>query len=82
MGSHSQAEAAEKPARYVGCCGCYCKTCKEYVGGYCKGCKLGYDTGERQIGRAKCQIKLCCFRDKGQQTCADCPDFPSCNKLE
>lgn len=65
--------------RYVGCCGAYCKTCKPFINGSCKGCKIGFDTGERDINRAKCQIKLCCFKNKKLDTCADCKDLPSCN---
>jgi hypothetical protein len=67
------------PRRYIGCCGAYCGTCKPYLEGFCKGCKLGFDTGERDINRAKCRIKLCCFRDKKYDTCADCPEFESCD---
>ncbi len=67
------------PRRYVGCCGAYCRTCKPYKDGFCKGCKLGFDTGERDISRARCSIKLCCFRDKGFETCADCPKLESCS---
>ncbi len=63
---------------YVGCCGAYCKTCSPYVLGNCKGCKLGYDTGERNINQAKCKMKLCCFRDKGYVTCADCTEINTC----
>jgi len=68
----------ESSARYVGCCGAYCKTCKPFIEGYCKGCKLGFDTGERDISKAKCRIKLCCFKERKLQTCADCRDFSSC----
>jgi hypothetical protein len=64
--------------RYIGCCGAYCKTCKPYINGVCKGCKLGFDTGKRDINRAKCKIKLCCFRDNNFDTCADCPKLESC----
>lgn len=64
--------------RYIGCCGAYCKTCKPFIDGPCKGCKIGFDTGERDINRAKCKIKLCCFRDKNFDTCADCPELESC----
>jgi hypothetical protein len=64
--------------REIGCCGAYCGSCKEMTKGLCKGCKLRYDTGERNIDRAKCRIKLCCFRDHGFQTCADCGDFDDC----
>lgn len=65
--------------RYIGCCGAYCKTCKPYVEGFCKGCKLGFDTGERDINKVKCKIKLCCFKERKLDTCADCPDLISCN---
>ncbi len=64
---------------YVACCGAYCKTCKPFLEGVCKGCKIGFDTGERDINNAKCRIKLCCFRDKGYVTCADCTELESCN---
>jgi len=65
----------------IGCCGAYCKTCRaSKTGSHCRGCKLGYDTGERDIKRAKCRIKLCCL-EKGFQTCADCSGFSSCEKL-
>lgn len=66
-------------SRYIGCCGAYCKTCKPYIEGYCKGCKLGFDTGERDIKKAKCKIKLCCFKDNKFNTCADCPKLESCD---
>ena len=42
----------------------------------CRGCKLGYESGERDLSKAKCEIKICCFREKHLETCADCPDFP------
>ncbi len=48
-------------------------------GSQCRGCKLGYDTRERDFSKAKCRIKLCCFRDKKLETCADCPDFSTCD---
>ena len=53
-----------KALSYVSSCCLYCKTCQEFIKGFCKGCKLGYDSGERDINRAKCKIKLCCFKDK------------------
>jgi hypothetical protein len=68
--------------REIGCCGAYCKTCiiqqeetypNERTYG---GCKLGYDRGERDLGNAKCEIKVCCFRDKELETCADCLTCP------
>jgi hypothetical protein len=63
---------------HIGCCGAFCGTCPALRDGACRGCKLGYGPGERDIDRAKCRIKLCCFRDRGFQTCVDCPDFASC----
>jgi len=63
---------------FIGCCGAYCKTCKPLISGACKGCKLGYDTGERDINKSKCRIKDCCFKEKGFQTCADCTEFDLC----
>jgi hypothetical protein len=63
---------------YIGCCGAYCKKCASYTRGTCKGCKLGYDTGERHINKARCKIKLCCFRDKKLDTCADCSKTEIC----
>ncbi|OHD54105.1 MAG: hypothetical protein A2Y33_10340 [Spirochaetes bacterium GWF1_51_8] len=65
----------------IGCCGAYCGTCKAYTGKTCKGCKLGYGDGGRNIDLAKCKIKVCCFRDRKLETCADCPDFEVCPTL-
>ena len=42
----------------------------------CLGCKLGYESGGRDLSRAKCEIKVCCFREKKLETCADCPENP------
>ncbi|MEN6340796.1 MAG: DUF3795 domain-containing protein [Clostridiaceae bacterium] len=64
----------------IGCCGAYCKTCKVFVSGVCKGCKLGYDTGERDIAKAKCAMKVCCIA-KGFDCCADCAEFETCLTL-
>lgn len=65
--------------REIGCCGAYCKTCKAFlVGDTCKGCKLGYDTGERDLNRSRCAYKNCCFRDKKLETCADCQVYGTC----
>ena len=65
----------------IGCCGGYCKTCKELVKGYCPGCKLGYENGKRDINKAKCKMKLCCFKDRQLQTCADCGDYIECDVI-
>jgi len=62
--------------REIGCCGAYCKTCRAHREGSCRGCKLGYEIGERDIDKAKCKIKVCCFKEKKLETCADCSDYP------
>ena len=68
--------------REIGCCGAFCKTClqkqkEKYPDERaCLGCKLGYESGERDLSKAKCKIKVCCFRERKMETCADCPDFP------
>ena len=64
----------------LGCCGAYCKPCHAYASGACKGCKIGYDTGARDISKAKCTIKVCCI-GKGYQSCADCADYETCAVL-
>jgi len=71
----------------IGCCGAYCRTCIEQQKDKypsertCRGCKLGYGSGERDINKAKCKIKVCCFKERGLETCADCLDYP-CEILE
>jgi hypothetical protein len=30
----------------------------------CRGCKLGYEHGERDLSKAKCEIKVCFFEKK------------------
>lgn len=71
----------------IGCCGAYCKTCIQHQREKypneksCRGCKIGYETGTRNIDRAKCKIKVCCFKEKRLQTCADCSNYP-CETLE
>ena len=73
--------------REIGCCGAYCKTCMEQQKEKypnertCLGCKLGYEPGGRDLSKAKCEIKVCCFRERKLETCADCPDYP-CKILE
>lgn len=66
----------------IGCCGAYCHTCRALSDGACRGCKLGYENGERDISRARCKIKVCCFGEKGFATCADCPDLASCETVQ
>ena len=69
----------EKAENYIACCGFYCKTCKEFTGKHCRGCKTGYENKDRDLSKAKCNIKLCCYRDKEYRTCADCDIFSSCS---
>ena len=66
----------------IGCCGAYCKTCPALLDKSCRGCKLGYERGERDITKAKCKMKVCCFKERGYETCADCPDYLSCEILK
>jgi hypothetical protein len=70
--SNSANSKCKNSVRFIGCCGAFCKTCKAFIEGFCKGCKLGYDKGERDIGKAKCKMKVCCFRERKLETCADC----------
>ena len=67
--------------KFIGCCGAYCKTCKPFIEGTCKGCKLGYKEGKRNINRSKCEMKLCCFKDKKLETCADCSEYLKCDTI-
>jgi len=69
---------AADQVKYIGCCGAYCRTCRPFIEGSCKGCKLGYDTGERDINKSKCIIKVCCLKERKLETCAVCTDYPSC----
>ena len=62
----------------IGCCGAYCRTCRAFRDGTCRGCKLGYEEGKRDIKRAKCRMKVCCFAERGLQTCADCQNYETC----
>ncbi|MBD3388261.1 MAG: DUF3795 domain-containing protein [Candidatus Altiarchaeales archaeon] len=66
----------------LGCCGAYCRTCREYIGGKCKGCKTGYATGERDIRKSKCTMKVCCYGERKLETCADCNDYLKCEKIK
>lgn len=61
----------------IGCCGAYCRTCRAYTQKACRGCKIGYGSGERDIKRAKCKIKLCCL-SKEFDSCADCAELDVC----
>ena len=61
----------------IGCCGAYCRTCKVFATEACKGCKVGYKSGERDICKAKCKIKVCCITKKFN-SCADCTEYDAC----
>lgn len=63
----------------IGCCGAYCGACNAL--GECRGCKLGYGEGGRDIARARCRMKVCCFGERGLATCADCPDYQACKTI-
>jgi hypothetical protein len=65
----------------IGCCGAYCKTCKAMQTGTCKGCKHGYESGARDISKARCKIKVCCVT-KGYATCADCSLYEECPVIQ
>jgi hypothetical protein len=69
------------PIKLIGCCGAYCKSCKAFNTGYCKGCKVGYASGTRDLSKARCKIKVCCISHK-LDSCANCDDFASCKILE
>ena len=65
----------------LGCCGAYCRTCPGFRDGPCRGCKLGYESGERDLSKARCKIKVCCMT-KGFNSCADCSQYNSCDSLQ
>jgi hypothetical protein len=71
------------PLTRIGCCAAYCGTCPELTEGRCRGCKSGYDTGARDLAKARCKMKVCCIGSLGtQHTCADCSDYPSCGIIQ
>ena len=61
----------------IGCCGAYCRTCREFRDTRCKGCKIGYQDGRRDINKAGCNMKVCCIGKK-LNTCADCDCYSTC----
>jgi hypothetical protein len=67
--------------RETGCCGAYCGTCPVLREQACKGCKLGYDDGTRDIAKARCKIKVCCV-GRGLDSCADCAEYDSCGVIQ
>ncbi len=75
------AKRVSEEALLIGCCGAYCKKCRSFILGSCKGCKLGYREGERDIARAVCKVKRCCIGTERLETCADCLRFDRCTIL-
>jgi hypothetical protein len=66
---------------FIGCCGAFCLTCREF-NNTCRGCKIGYDKGDRNINRIRCEMKKCCFKEKKHETCADCENYSSCTIIQ
>ena len=64
----------------IGCCGAYCKTCREYQG-TCKGYKPGYLDGSQDLNRTRCKMKKCCLT-RGHVTCGDCVEYEPCETLQ
>ena len=64
----------------IGCCGAYCGSCKVKKEKICIGCKTGYKTGERDLSKAKCKMKICCI-NYGYDTCADCKILEACEVI-
>jgi len=83
MADDSTAAAHDEEARavYLGCCGAYCRTCRAFLDGSCKGCRLGYADGSRDLAKAKSRMKVCCL-GRGLETCVDCPDLHTCETLD
>jgi len=67
--------------KQIGCCGAYCGTCPVFKINLCKGCKLGYENGERDILKAKCKMKICCIKRRFI-SCADCIQYSSCKIIQ
>lgn len=82
MPDDSTAVARDEKTRaaYLGCCGAYCRTCRAFLDSSCKGCKLGYADGSRNLVNAKCPMKVCCL-GRGLETCADCPELHTCETM-
>lgn len=47
----------------------------------CRGCKIGYDDGTRDIAKVRCSMKICCI-GKRLATCADCDSFTCCDIIQ
>ena len=79
-GNMSQGTVNAMSLEEMGCCGAYCGSCPVIKNGACKGCKLGYSDGLRDLEKARCAIKKCCMQ-KGFVSCADCAKMPECPTL-
>lgn len=77
----NQRETKRMSILEIGCCGAYCKTCPSIRMMRCQGCKTGYENGEREIGKAKCKMKICCIK-KELNTCADCAAYSTCSTVQ
>jgi len=75
------AEVTAMQTVLIGCCGAYCGTCPPLKDNTCKGCRLGYYDGKRDLKAARCAMKRCCLLEKKLNTCADCPGYPSCRTI-
>lgn len=60
----------------IGCCGAYCKTCREFLM-----CKPGYLDGARDLNRARCKMKKCCLA-RDHMICADCAEYDRCDVIQ
>jgi len=67
--------------KFIGCCGANCGTCRSFIIGQCRGCKLGYNEGTRSLNASKCEIKRCCLGKGTLVTCADCGEYPKCERM-
>ena len=67
----------------IGCCAAYCGTCLALADGTCRGCRMGHESGKRDIAKARCKMKVCCINRLGTaHTCADCPECITCDTLQ
>lgn len=59
-------------------CGVFCGACPSFQKS-CFGCSSA-NKEQRRTSWMGCQIRNCCYEQKGFQFCADCRDFP-CEKI-
>ncbi|MFW5713762.1 MAG: DUF3795 domain-containing protein [Brevefilum sp.] len=60
-------------------CGVFCGACPSFEK-TCFGCSLA-TTEQRRTSWKGCQIRICCYEERGHRYCADCADFP-CKIIE